>query len=735
MTRKFLGGLSITALSAAMAVSGASAAAESKDEASGRGVTEIGELVVTAQKRVQLLTEVPAAVSAVSGERLEAERVQSLQQLDTKIPSFRFTRLNMADAHLNIRGIGSSPDGAANDRSVAVFVDDVYIGRAAAAASDIFDLERVEVLRGPQGTLYGKNVVGGAINFVTPTPDDVFRARVRAGVGNLGQYEAAGVINGGLGGNFAGSLSGSYRTRDGFATNLSTGNKIEAYTAYTARGAIAYRGETVRARLSLDYALSKGNGQAWYPNATAAGAAGVSAALMVGITPRAMYLGPDGAQRVATGGVGAKVDWDVAGGTVTSITALRKSNADISISLFGANVPRKPNGDVNPPQPFAQLNVIDERANQVSQELRYLREADKWTLLVGGFFMRESVYRYERTDTITTGNAIRLNINDGRTKSTAAFIDVTYRPIPPVEIDAGIRYTRDNRRFGLFHDGTGSQYGQFPRPGPFITTQDGAWTAVTPKLSVLYHLTPQTNAYALVSRGFKSGGFDGQPNSVAGLTPIKSEYVWNYEAGVKGTLLDSRAYFEVTAFRMDYTDLQATTTRVLSTAPLTTATVLQNAAAAKSTGVEATVRAELGAGFSANATLSHLKTRITDSNTRTTIAIGNELGNAPHWSYSLGLGYKVDLSADYALAANLDYAYVGEMFSTAENVPQGRKPAYGLVNAQLRLTASNGVEVTLWGANLTDKLYTVYQASAPSLGGLANAGPPRTYGVTLGYRW
>lgn len=699
------------------------------------GAAEVGELIVTAQKRAQRLTEVPAAVSAVSGERLEAERVQSLQQIDGKVPSFRFVRFNLSDAHLNIRGIGSSPDGAAIDRSVAIFIDDVYIGRAAAAASDIFDLERVEVLRGPQGTLYGKNVVGGAINYVTPTPDGAFRARVRAGIGNLGQREAAAVVAGGLSERFAASLSGSYRERDGFVTNLSTGHKLEAYEAYTARSALAYRGERVRARLSVDYALSKGNGQGWFPNATATGAAGITPALMVGITPRAMYVGPDGAQRVETSGVAAKVDWEFAGGSITSITAFRRSDSDISISLFGANVPRKPNGDVNPPQPFAQLNVIDEEADQFSEELRYLWENDAWTVLVGGFFMREEVYRYERTDTITKGTAERLNINDGRTQSTAVFADLTFRPLERLELNAGVRYTRDNRRFDLYHDGTGTQYGQFPRPAPFITSLAHTWTAVTPKASVLYHLTSRINAYALVSRGFKSGGFDGQPNNIPGLDPINSEYVWNYEAGLKGSAADGRVYFEVAAFQMDYTNLQATTTRILSTTPLTTATVLQNAAAARSRGVEATLNAKLGHGFSFDGTLSHLDTRITDSNTRTTIAIGNELGNAPHWSYSGSLGYEVPLSSEWDLGANVEYVYVGRTFSTAENVPQGVKSPYGLVNARVRLTSAKGFEFTAWGVNLNDKLYTAYQAAAAAVGGLAQYAPPRTFGVTAGYKW
>lgn len=696
---------------------------------------EVGELVVTAQKREQRLTDVPAAVSAVTGKRLEAERVQSLQQLDGKIPSFRFVRFNLSDAHLNIRGIGSSPDGAAIDRSVAIFIDDVYIGRAAAAASDIFDLERVEVLRGPQGTLYGKNVVGGAINYVTPTPDGTFGARIRAGVGNLGQYEAAGVISGGLLDNLAGSLSGSYRKRDGFVTNLSTGNKLEAFEAYTTRGALAYRHGDLRARLSIDYALSKGNGQGWFPNAVANGAAGISPALMVGITPRAMYVGPDGSQRVATGGISGKVDWDLGTGSVTSITAFRRSDSDISISLFGANVPRRPNGDVMAPQPFAQLNVIDEEADQFSQELRYLWESDRWTLLTGAFFMREEVYRYERTDTITAGTAERLNINDGRTQSTAVFADISFRPIEALELNAGVRYTRDNRKFGLYHDGTGSQYGQFPRPAPYITSLSHTWTAITPKASILYRMTPSINAYGLVSRGFKSGGFDGQPNNIPGLQPINSEFVWNYEGGVKGSALSGALYFELAAFQMDYTDLQATTTRILSTTPLTTATVLQNAAAAKSRGVEATLNAKLGGGFDLNATLSRLSTKITDSNTRTTIAIGNELGNAPHWSYSAGLGYSTEVTEGWEFGANLEFAHVGEAFSTAENVPQGVKSAYDVVNGRVRLTSDSGVEVILWGANLTNELYAAYQAAAPSVGGLAQYAPPRTFGITIGRKW
>lgn len=703
---------------------------------SGQGGTVLEEVVVTAQRREQALQDVPASISAFGGEQLEAARVETVADLVTRVPNFRYQQFNLADTHLFIRGIGSNIDSAAADRSVATFIDDVYIGRAASAATDIFDLERLEVMRGPQGTLYGKNVVGGALNFVSRAPSFSPYARAMVGLGNYDLIEAAAVVNGPLSDKIAGSASLSFRRHDGYSVNLTTGNKLDGLDgAYNARGSLLYNGDVVRLRVTADYAQVNATGQGKYPlySGTVLTPTAVRDSWRTTNTPRANHLGPDGYQDVTTYGVALNTQWDALGGKFTSITAVRGSTAAVMNSYFPSGIPRRPDGYPQLPQGSDNINTVDEEANQVSQELRYLWETDRFTFLGGVFAIREAVDRTERSTAYLPNLTSSYNQDrvEGATTSYAVFTDLTYRPIERLELSVGVRWTRDSRDFDLLHTGVLPRYGVFPT-NPYSAELERNWEAVTPKFSVGYDLTEDVRVYGLVSRGYKSGGFNGQPTDLAGVQPFDQEYVWNYEVGTRGLVADGRVRFEVSAFQMDYTDLQVQTTVPIPNTG-TFGTTITNAAAAQIRGVEASVQAILFEGFQLAANLGYLDAEITASEADA-IAVGNKLPNSPTWNYGVNASYKRSVRDDLDLRLDVSYGQTDESLQTVENVRTGLKPAFEVWNAAATFLHHDGIELSFWGKNLKDELYVSY-INASTLGGMAAYAPPRTYGVTLTYSW
>ena len=730
-----MGWLAGTSLIVCAALAGQAAAEEAavKAPASQASGSLVGEIVVTAQLRSQPLSQVPAAVSALGAEALVQQRIQGVKDLETRVPSLKYARFNLSDTQIYIRGVGSNIDSAMLDRSVAMFIDDVYIGRAAAAAGDIFDLQRIEVLRGPQGTLYGKNVVGGAVNYVTPTPGDAFSGRISGGLGNYNERELGAVVSGGLAKDWTGSLSASYHKHGGYNLNLSTGNRLDDEESYTTRGILAYSGDGVRLKLSADYETGKGAGRLYYPlNNGTVPVVGLNAAYRVGAQPRAVYMGPDGYQKVESYGATARAEFDVLGGTLTSITAARGSQSNILVGYVGSGTPRQANGLPRPPQFLDFYNTIDEDAHQISQEFRFLREEGNWTLLTGVYALRETIDRYERTDQNSpTAFTFRDDKVDGHTTSYAGFVDVSWRPIERLELDAGVRYTVDKRNFDLVHSGTPGPLVGFPT-NPYPAALNGTWRAATPKFSVRYELAPSLNAYALASRGFKSGGFDGQPGGAAGLRPIAPEYVWNYEAGIKGLALGGRLRFELDAFQMDYTNLQVNFAQVVP-GTTTTVTILTNAAAARIRGIESTFQADLGHGFELGGTYAYLDSEITKS-TSAQVPLGGRLPSAPKLTYSVTGAYTRELSTDISAKARIEYSRSGSTFANISNQPHSFRSKFDLLNASLTLTHRSGYEFSIYGRNLENSLYPMYVIGS-ALGGPASWGTPRTYGASLAYKW
>ncbi|NBC21879.1 MAG: TonB-dependent receptor plug domain-containing protein, partial [Gammaproteobacteria bacterium] len=326
------------------------------------------EIIVTAQKREQSLQEVPISVTAIGEQAIQEGKITGVQEVALETPNFTMTQFNIGEPQYYIRGIGNSLDSAGSDPAVATFIDEVYVGRSAGTAMDLYDLDRVEVLRGPQGTLFGKNVVGGALNIITKRPTPEFEAKFGATVGNYSQTVLRGFVNGAIADNVSGKLSFSRRQRDGYVDNVVDGEEYHDEDNFSARGQLLFNvADATEVLVGFDWATDDQAGNCrnvnnldkndplglavFYPpviDATTGGDVRKCASEADAFQERDML------------GTLLRVDHDFANSTLTSITAYRETDyawlEDLAGMPLGAT-------------PFNLTDTVDEEADQISQEL------------------------------------------------------------------------------------------------------------------------------------------------------------------------------------------------------------------------------------------------------------------------------------------------------------------------------------------------------------------------------
>ena len=506
----------------------------SPPEAAAETAGTIEELVVTSQRREENLQSVALAVTAFSEEDLRTRGIDSLTEVATRTPGFTMGTFNVAQPQLFIRGIGSNDDGAGADPSVVVFVDEVYVGRSTGSALDLFDLERVEVLRGPQGTLYGKNVVGGAINMVTRKPDETLRARLEGTVGNLDTLRFRGFVSGPLSDNVFGKLAFSSRRRDGYLhsqvdlfpqffpssspDSLAAFEQLEQDTDSIRASLRFVPSDRLELNFSADYSQLEQSG----PSTHAIG--GVAETVRVGLLPdyvdairENLDVDPGISDREVAGLMG-RVDYDFDWGTFTSISAYREADAridpgnatsELSALLFSS--PTAPFGATAFP---GNGNTFTDESQQFSQEFRLTSTGDgpiDW--VAGLYFLVEDNDRVESFSLgldladgaggvipfVPESTGTSFMESDGR--SYAAFGQATWHATEALGLTLGARYTTEEKEAA-----TRSIAGGFVILESFDVEATESWSEFTPKLSVDYQVTDDVFVYGVVSKGFKSGG-------------------------------------------------------------------------------------------------------------------------------------------------------------------------------------------------------------------------------------
>ncbi|MDP3867537.1 TonB-dependent receptor [Phenylobacterium sp.] len=741
MTRQALIWLATSAVGA-LTLAASPATAQTSGE---RGVS-VEEIIVTAGRRESRLQDTPTAISAVTEEALDRSRIVDLGTLSSSIPSFSMTEGSGLAKELSIRGVTSVRIvDATAEPSVGVFVDEVYISRMGSAFTDFFDLERVEVIRGPQGVLLGKNVVGGAISVITAKPKFEPSGKATVSLGNYDAVMTGGYVTGPLTDNLAARVAFQTRNRSGYGENIALRSDIDDLKSHQVRAELLYKAPSTdfQALLTVDYGANETHGSAarhMTDDPFTAGTGTLAAYRIAnnigprdGTSPQAEYV------RTVGRGASLRLDWGVfEGAKLTAISGWRSSKGTVGYNQLGIG---------SPPGLVDTYYSYTERPETWSQEVRLVSDNPESPLdwIVGVFHQGDDVTRFD-SNVATTNTAIAaldgtfLYSNKADLKTSAVFGQVGYKITDELKVTGGLRYTKDDksghRTAACLEDrGKGLPDGvcvaalALAGGQSFSLDYSEEWDAVTPQGIVEYRPNEQIMVYGSVAKGFKGGGWDHIPATLAGARiSYDPEKATNYELGVKSDLFDRRLRLNVAIFKMDYTDLQ-----VQQLVVECLCTVTSNAGTAKIKGIEFETTLAVTEGLTLWASGSWLDAkydRFVDSAGNN--FSGNQLQRSPKYKYDIGAEYEFGLGSwEEAFSLRANYTKQDKIYWSPNNTISQK--AYGLLNASLRVQPPEAAwSLTFWGKNLTDELYSV--ASQTFFGDLMNYyGPPKTYGVDLSY--
>ena len=727
-------------LLAGAAWSAASSMAMAQDAAPQNEQTALDDVVVTARRRDEQLKDVPVAVSALSAEQLERTGAADITALQQQTPNatVQIARGSNSTLISFIRGVGQQDPLWGFEPGVGLYIDDVYVARPQGAVLDIFDVNRIEVLRGPQGTLYGRNTIGGAIKYVTKRLGDEFAFMGRGTIGSYNQRDALVSATIPLGETFAVGGAFAKYDRDGFGTNLFTGE--EQYD----KDVTAYRASaewTPTDQLFVRFAWDRVEDD----SSPRHGHREVNS-ITGGFTPPAgIYdtnAGIRGNQEVETQGTSVTVEYTVNDTlTLKSISAWRSGDTATVIDFDQT------------PLPFLDVPAVyaDE---QFTQEFQALMQGDNWSGVAGLFYLDGESSGVFDTIAGNLGLAIAA-AGYVNTESFSAYADFSYDFSDRLHASLGGRYTQDKKDAGVqrfFYLGAARTplTGGTTRP-IFATrtnyTADDTFEKFTPRASLSYDLTEELTGYASISQGFKSGGWDMRgdaalvPQTVNGYQP---ETVTTYELGLKGTAFDRRMSFASAAFYSDFQDQQITTQQVATLPAVGIASVVDNAGASTIYGFEFEGRALITDSITSNVSVGYLKNEFDQFITRVTgvpVDISNlrEPQNSPEWSAFWGVTWTGDLAGgELNITPSISYRSDYHLFDAPDPILD--QDAYTLVDLAAIWTAPNGhYQVALTGKNLTDEEYKVggYNFAGATFNNSISAfyGPPRTFSASVTVRY
>lgn len=679
------------------------------------------EVIVTAQLREQNLQDVPVSVTAFSGEDMENFRLFSLQDIARFTPGFTGSSFNNSNPIFAVRGANNTFSQAGASKPVGVFIDEVFIPRNSAANFDLFDLEQVAVLRGPQGTLFGRNVTGGALQITTARPSlEKPELKLKLGGGNLEYIEAAGLGSMPLSDNAAGKVSFSYKNREGYITDRFNGLDYNDIETLSIRGQLLFEvSEDLEVIASFDYTKDDTNSRGY---TLVSNSAGTDFSDNDGDIETAELDVPQDFDREIWG-ASLRAYWDLPFGTVSSVTAYRESDATEYYSL-GA-------GAVALPTVSTQFikNEIDD-PKMFSQELRFVSaKGDKFDYILGFYYYNEDTDRI--VDDLLLGisgfvtfveRSFDVNVD---TESYAFYADATIHLFDTVDISFGGRYTNEDKEVTV-------NFTDERRPASnFLVTPQADFDEFTTRVAINWRATENINLFASRTEGFTAGGFNTETNSATAINlGFNPETITAYEVGAKTQWLDGSLTFNITGFIQDFEDKQEgffnVAERFFS---------IFNASEASMDGVEIEAFWYPTDSLALNFSYSYLDTEYE----RFVIPggadfTGNRLQTAPENTFSAGFNFRYPIKDVGSLSLNASYAWQDDYFTGASNSPDFLIDSYGLVNASIGFETSDGRwRINLWGNNLSDKEYVLIRGTSGAIG--EYYGAPRTYGATLTFNY
>lgn len=735
------------------------------------GAVEVETIIVTANKRAEDIQDVGMSVSAVNGDYLEKTGVTTAAEFSRMIPSVSITQSNNnRNSTVFVRGIGTSGTNPGIEASVGIFIDGVYIVAAGPIQSNLQDISTLEVLRGPQGTLYGRNTPVGAINITSRAPAQSPEAMLALRVGDYADKQVSGYVGGGLTDTLAGRLSFWAASRDGYETNLFTGDDVNGLEQYGVRGRLQWR---PRDNVTGDFIayFTRMRSECCTPETLdPRGPIGIATP---GFLTASAALGRpfqnyDDADHVVDDdnegldvtrayGLSASFNWDLDGGhTLTSITAWNGYKDDIrSLAADGL------------PQSTASGKQYLRREGY-SEELRIASPAEQtFSYLAGLYLFSESV-------TYTTETSLGVHANrtlpNGRTflptdqsrfyftqktRSAAAFGQATLNASEALRFIGGLRYSWDGK--DAFFDSDVNSTASLAARAVFAVNHLGAVDRSEKKLTwsvgAQYDLSPGVMAYAIAATGYKTGGFNGRAAAAGVPVDFDAESSLTYELGIKSTWLGRRLLINADIYRMELHDFQDSILNPLTS----TGFIVANAGSRRVQGFEAEAQFRPITPLSLRGAVSYMDAEFTDypagqcysgktpNGTKPGTCNYNGLtpSQSPKWSWSLAGQWEAPL-ADTGLTwfLNADVSYTGDRQLEPTLGPGSFEPATTLVGARIGLASdSQDWRISLYGKNLTDEAYFIQKTPQPlaafiSGGGTAQArgyvgwyGAPRTWGI------
>lgn len=679
------------------------------------------EIIVTAQKRSENLQDVPISVAAFTADGLKRAGINNVMNLDMVTPGLVMQR-QLGNAIPVLRGISTSSSAPGNENPVAYYVDGVYLPYMSSNNFPLNNLERIEVLKGPQGTLFGRNATGGLVNVVTKDPTQEFSTDVEVSIANYERFGGEAYISGGLTDNIAADLAVVYYDQnDYYGKNVRTGNGIGYEDNLSLRSKIVIDvSEDTRVKLAAAFSDNQGdNGMTRkvYPGFSAFGS----------VTPNGFH------------DIDSTFDpgWDT---QYTSFSMHVEHEAE-NVNFLSLTAYSESEGFHHLDQDNTPAPVIDARlftdGDMFSQEFQISSNYDSPLQWITGIFYMQSLEGYKPFS--INGTALHNNHQD--TTSYAGFVQATYALTDATNLTAGFRYTKDERE-ATVESLVGAPSGKLEK----------SWTDPNFRIALDHRLSDKTMIYASYNTGFKSGTYNmvsltlnpANPNS----KPANPETLDAYEIGLKTDLLEDTLRLNFAAFYYEYEDMQ-----IQNIAPGGTALV--NAAESEIRGLEMTAEWLASSNLSVNAGLSLMDTEYTDwpdasffvpqpltgpgiiscspgANFYTCIgdASGRSISKVPDFTFNLGFNYVIPADTGN-FNVSMNYLYNDGFYWETANILE--QDSYNVLNGEVGWqTPDEKARIRLYGQNLTDEEYSNVSDSG-SLGAALNSAPPRTYGVAVRY--
>jgi iron complex outermembrane receptor protein len=691
----------------------------------------LAEVIVTAQRRAERLQDVPISISAVGTEDLANRNVTSIVGLVGAVPGLAITNSSGVTSSnlVSIRGIAGQPLPVGANQATAFYLDGVYLPQPDAAIFALDDVERIEVLRGPQGTLYGRNSTAGAINIITRDPGSTMRGGVDVSYGEYDWFKARGSLSGPIAGGLSAGISGTYEQREGLYVNTVDGQRVEGGDSYTLRGKLrqTFLDETFIATLSAD--TSSIDEPKFFRNLYTLPS---GAYVGIGDPERVTLVNPDrNVFRIDSEGVALTMTYRPTDNLeLISITSYRELTRD---TAFDAGLTL----DSGAPAPSIYISARN-ASDTLYQELRGAITGDRVRTTAGLNYFHEDADYGQFTGTPFSNPIVHNNPVDSSDLDVYALFgqlefDITDR----LTAIAGVRYNEERRDFSVdYSQGT---------PGGLFTSGEVKDDAVVPSLGLNFKVTPDVLIYVKGGQGYQAPGFNYNPGARSPAGVFRAEELWAYESGVKSQFLDRRVTLNAAAFYYDYKDIQIRQVTQVGR------TEVQNAASATLQGVEASFAVSITSDLTLGGHVTYLDAAYDDF--CQPISAGapqgsdplcqpgfadrtdNRLSRAPEWSGGANLDYVIPIGSLGELGIHVDYSWEANSYYTPVNETVLSTGGWDKFGARLGFQFDEGPEVYAYGENLNDKVYLDGPQRNNATVAPGGVSEPRTYGVGVRYKF